>query len=375
MLESGAAGTLLAAALRCMGYPLRSWRLLQIHSRPGAGVTGVYSVAAGAGREAAAPAPSFLCVTTAVLPSEAEGIVSLRGARQQTFSVWAHPRDPLLPGLVWATDPGAVSALFAPADGAGMLRGPASLRTAGYRPLRRAVIIAELGGERRYLKVLRRGQGEELLGRHRLLRDAGIPVPEATAVPGEDVVSMHQAAGRPLAGLLLKDGAAGVDPHALVGLVQGLPAAVLGLPRHPPWSERVRTYGRSAAAVLPASAQRIHALSATIDDLVRSTDAGPVVPSHGDFYEANLLITGGRVSGLLDIDALGPGHLVDDLGCFLGHLAVLPAVHREYVHIPAALERFAGIFGRYVEPAALYARAAGVALTLVAGAKRRAGLP
>ncbi|WP_442859150.1 phosphotransferase [Arthrobacter sp. CAN_A214] len=112
-------------------------------------------------------------------------------------------------------------------------------------------------------------------------------------------------------------------------------------------------------------------MSAAIDDLVRRTDPGPMVPSHGDFYEANLLMAGGRVSGLLDVDALGPGHLVDDLACFLGHLAVLPAVNRRYVHAPAALEHFGDAFERCVEPAALHARAAGVALTLVAGAKRR----
>lgn len=133
----------------------------------------------------------------------------------------------------------------------------------------------------------------------------------------------------------------------------------------------MRSYGEGAAAVLPSAAGRVHDLSAAIDDLVRRTDPGPMVPSHGDFYEANLLMAGGRVSGLLDVDALGPGHLVDDLACFLGHLAVLPAVNRRYVHAPAALEHFGDAFERCVEPAALHARAAGVALTLVAGAKRR----
>jgi aminoglycoside phosphotransferase (APT) family kinase protein len=96
------------------------------------------------------------------------------------------------------------------------------------------------------------------------------------------------------------------------------------------------------------------------------------VPSHGDFYEANLLVSGGGVSGLLDVDAVGPGHLVDDLGCFLGHLLVLPSLDPGYIHVPAAAERFTAAFEEHVDPAALRARAAGVALTLVAGAKRRA---
>ena len=60
---------------------------------------------------------------------------------------------------------------------------------------------------------------------------------------------------------------------------------------------------------------------------------------------------------------------MDDLACFLGHLAVLPAVHSGYVHVPAALERFAAVFDTVVDPAGLRGRAAGVALSLVAGAK------
>lgn len=368
------AQALLTAALASMGYLLHSWSLLQVSHRPGAGVTGIYAVEAGTGTPAPAPAPAprFLCMTTAVVPVGAPGVVSLSGPQRQTLSVWAHPRDPLLPGLAWATDPHAVSAaLFPPPDGCAIDRRPAGLRTTSYRPLRRAVLVAEHDGERRYLKVLRRGQAGAMGNRHRLLRDAGVPAPELVDVPGEDVVAMHAAAGRPLAELLMRDGAAEVDPQVLVNLLRDLPASVLDLPRRLPWSARVRTYGEGAAAVLPSSAGRIHELSAAIDDLVRRTDPGPVVPSHGDFYEANLVMAEGRVSGLLDVDALGPGHLVDDLACFLGHLAVLPAVNRRYVHAPAALERFGGAFERYVDPAGLHARAAAVALTLVAGAKRR----
>jgi hypothetical protein len=75
----------------------------------------------------------------------------------------------------------------------------------------------------------------------------------------------------------------------------------------------------------------------------------------------------------MDVDSLGPGHLVDDLACFVGHLAVLPAVHTGYVHIPAALERFCAVFETAVDPAGLRGRAAGVALSLVAGAKTADG--
>ena len=47
--------------------------------------------------------------------------------------------------------------------------------------------------------------------------------------------------------------------------------------------------------------------AARIIGLLPDTEPGPVVPSHGDFYEANLLVDGGEITGLLDVDAVGPG--------------------------------------------------------------------
>ena len=60
---------------------------------------------------------------------------------------------------------------------------------------------------------------------------------------------------------------------------------------------------------------------------------------------------------------------MDDLACFLGHLAVLPAVDRRYVHAGRAVERFHRHFAQTVDPAALACRSAAVALSLVAGAR------
>lgn len=93
------------------------------------------------------------------------------------------------------------------------------------------------------------------------------------------------------------------------------------------------------------------------------------MPTHGDFYEANVLMRDSRISCLLDVDSLGPGHRVDDLACFLGHLAVLPAVDPRYIHAPAGFDRFARAFAAEVDPDGLRVRAASVALSLVAGAR------
>src|SRR5699024_10359165 len=93
---------------------------------------------------------------------------------------------------------------------------------------------------------------------------------------------------------------------------------------------------------------------------------------HGDLYEANLLMDDGRVSTVLDVDAVGPGHRVDDLACLLAHVSVLPHLApRTYPAVPAVLASWTALSAQWVDPRGLHARAAGVVLSLVAGARRR----
>lgn len=390
-LESEGPGEVLQRALAAEGWNLLSWRLGAVHHRPGAGVTAVFSIDVAPGTDVGvdavsgtsahavlgrrardigrSPAPTHACITSSDLPQVPGRVALPHRHGSGAFSVWVHPADPLLPGLPLALDPAritpwAFTRQHEPADTAVELR--------SYRPLRRAVVLARNGDERRYLKVLRRNAAVQLAERHRMLRSAGVPAPVLAGEPVQDVVAMHPAPGTPLAELLMRDGAAGLDPAALVEVLASLPPAVLALPVRPPWAARVRDYAEGAVAVLPAEADRIRRLAAAIDDAVRSSDSGPLVPTHGDFYEGNLLVADGAVSGLLDVDALGPGRLVDDLACFLGHVAVLPGLHAGYVHVPPALVRFMRAFDQRVDPAALRSRAAAVTLTLVAGAGRRA---
>lgn len=46
------------------------------------------------------------------------------------------------------------------------------------------------------------------------------------------------------------------------------------------------------------------------------------MPVHGDFYEAQVLVDDGRVSGIIDVDSAGPGERVDEWANLLGHLSV-----------------------------------------------------
>src|SRR5690606_15141007 len=80
--------------------------------------------------------------------------------------------------------------------------------------------------------------------------------------------------------------------------------------------------------------------------------------------------SGLRLTGLLDVDSAGPGHRVDDLACLLGHMSVLPLLDPEaYRLVPGTFARWLAAADALVDPAALRARAAGVVLSLVAGAR------
>ena len=365
----------ISAALQQSGVYATSVHVEFVQHRPGAGVTGIYRVATsrpvltngatqGVYTETSDHVDElYVGMTTERIDDDAEGVV-FSHCPFGRVAIWQHPQDPALPGLRLATDPNSVAATW----GAG--RTLTALETVSYRPLRRAVIAADFSdGTRRYLKVLRTERAGELDGRHRVLLEAGVPAPAPVSDPVSDVVALEQGEGVSLAEYFLADGAATVRPQDFISLLDRMPAQVMALPSREAWTDRLPAYASAASSALPDHTERIARLEETILTALPATDRGPVVPTHGDFYEANVLMRDSKISCLLDVDALGPGHRVDDLACFLGHLAVLPAVDSRYIHAPAAFDRFARAFAAGVDPEALRIRSASVALSLVAGAR------
>lgn len=385
-LSSPDAHPAIITALQQDGIYATSVHLESIQHRPGAGVTGIYRIVVS--EPPPVPDPSsegsrpqiypmagdhmhelYVGVTTERVRITSDAVVTAQSPAGR-LSIWQHPWDPALEGLRLATDPAAVAEHWG--SGARLT----ALETVSYRPLRRAVIAADFAdGSRTYLKVLRTGRAEDLDHRHRMLLDAGIPAPRPVREPLDDVVALRQGEGMSLAEHFLADGAARVRPQDFIQLLDELPAEVMELPARDAWTDRLAAYASAAEAALPEASERIRALKDLILADLAVTDRGPLVPTHGDFYEGNLLMSGSEISCLLDVDSLGPGHRVDDLACFLGHLAVLPAVDPRYIHAPAAFDRFARAFAENVDPRSLQVRSASVALSLVAGARdaRRTG--
>lgn len=340
------------------GEPVVS--LVEIHHRPGAGVSGVF--------EAVGDAETiFLGATAENLTRDPVGTVILEGPHGRVV-VWLHPADPLLPGLRLATTPDAVGETW----GAG--RGLEDLRTLTYRPLRRAVMLARFDdGEELFLKVLRR-DADIMHAKHEMLLAAGIPAPEPAGPPVQEVLALRRVAGMPLAEDLMHAGVLPLSPERIISLLDSLPAGLMDVPAREAWSDRLEWYVLAAVTAMPAAEPRIRALGSLIENVLASARRGPLVPSHGDFYEANIFVAGGKITGLLDIDSAGPGYLVDDLSCFIGHLAVLPGIDGRYVDVEGYLNDYARSFAaelerRDTDPAGFYARAAAVVLSLVAGAR------
>ena len=337
---------LLAAALEGTGERLLSWRVRSVDLRPGRDSTAAYEVRLSA-------------------PHRVR-VLGARTTRPGQVDVWAFPRDPELPGLLPATDETAVRSLL---DLHGVEPGPVELHLRSYRPARRAVVEVRTPSDRLFLKVVRPQSAPGLHLRHRLVRDAGLPVPRSRGWREDGVLLLEALTGGSLRTRLREGAAPDVTGPVVLELLGALPVGLLALPRTPSRTDEVRTCAAVTAAALPAEGERCRQLA----DRVRATasDGAIDVPVHGDLHEAQLLLDGGRISGLMDLDTLGPGRRADDLACLLGHLAVLAELAPAHAAGAQALAaRWQPAFESEVDPVDLRARVAGVVLSLAAGPHR-----
>ncbi len=283
---------------------------------------------------------------------------------------WRVPHDPWLPGLAPALDPASAAAVLAEV---GLVAPRLRCVARAYRPGRRAVVEVTGAGVRTFLKVVRPRSVEALHRRHQLLAGP-VPVPRSLGWSAEHGIVVLQAlGGRTLReALLARFGLPG--PGALLAVLDALPSvdAVDGADPAavPAASWRAGEWAALLASVAPELAARTAALAAGLAPFEAEATAEPVVPVHGDFYEAQLLVDGGRVTGLLDVDTFGAGRRVDDLATMVGHLAVLAVGSPRHDVIERYAAQLLDGFDRVVDPALLRAAVAGVVLGLATGSFR-----
>lgn len=326
------------------------WEIQRMHRRPGADTSVVYKVLD--------------------LRGEVQHVVlsTARADNARTFWLghsrvigWRHPYDPKLPGLAEACDPRIVAQWLAVPR--------VDIEMLSYRPLRRAVLRATSNAGTKYIKVLSAGKAIALRERHQVL---GKLAPAIVGEPTTGVLLLESAVGQPLASCLAaeRERPNGVPAASdFVSFLRSLPPATMDLDRRDAWTDRLDTYSAGAIAEHPELRHRISRLATDISTAIERSDRGPLTGSHGDFYEANIFAAGGRLTQVIDVDSLGPGFMVDDLACLLGHTSVLPTLSpTHYRGVEPVLVDWLSQFDQATDPIALRARTAGVILSLMLGA-------
>lgn len=374
LLTGPEAGELMTAVLDAAGAELLSWRTRQVDHQPGRRTTVSYTA------RVRWTDGSVTRVTLGAASGELPEAVARLSDGTTEIGMWRFPHDPELPELAGACDPGRMGRLAAAVgltDGTGsgpVKSAPVRLRLRGYRPRRRAVVQVTAARGTFFAKVVRPGKARELHERHRTAKAAGCPVPDGLGWTDGGLVLLAGLPGRTLRARLSSPGAAtppGADVLStsdVLGVLDGLPASLTEAPRRRTWGQKGPHYARVLAAAAPELAVRARAIAATVD---HDGPEGADVPTHGDFYESQLMVSGGRVTGLLDIDTAGCGERLDDAACLLGHLSVLarltPSRSSDVSRLGVALQR---CFERDLAPDALRRRTAAVVLSLATGPHR-----
>jgi Phosphotransferase enzyme family len=366
LLTGDDADELLRAAVAAMGGRLEQWTLSQVDHRPATGTTTAYAACVSwpdGNRAETLGAHLAARPQTNSSSGSVPGVVTVSDGEHQV-RVWRLPADPALPGLVAACNPDAVAGLL---RSFGVDAPSVTLRILGYRPGRRAVVEATTPGARLYVKVMRPSPVEPIHRRHVLLHDAGLPVPRSLGWSDDGLLVLAPLPGIGLREAVHRAGASACPPDQLWDVLEQLPDAVSDLPRRLPWAASAEHFAEVVGDSLPAHRGWARELAASIDTALGDREAGDD-PVHGDFYEAQLLVDAGRISGLLDVDTVGPGRRVDDLGCLLGHLSVLATMDGTVgAGVTDALQQWSAWFDRRVDPMELRVVAAGVTLSLATG--------
>ena len=360
---------LVAAVLAVRGHEMAGARLDHVDHEPGRALTVTYQA-----RTSGAAGRTELVGLTARPggPTEEDAGAQIfeRGGRR--VAAWLYPDDPDLPGLARITRTGPAVGLLARR---GLVPGepdPARLtiRVVSYRPRRRAVVRVDvLGGPSLYVKAQGSEQLARTVSRLEILARAGLPVPRILGVTADHLLITGALPGRPMAGLLFES-VPQVAGERMVELLDALPGELAALPRRAAWADAAIHYAGIVANQLPGEGNRLDAMVEAI--CAGTAGAAPgSEPTHGDFHEGQIHLADGRIVGLLDVDACGPGRRVDDLACLVAHLSTVQRMDPvQTARVGVLRNGLVEAFDRRVDPVQLRLRAAGVAISLATGPYR-----
>lgn len=368
LLTSTEVGELLGAAVEHAGGRLIGWALDHVDANPNQSTTATYSATVawpygerdellGVSARASGPAAS-----------DTKAEIFADGERE--VAVWIYPNDPDLPGLARAAYTEQMAGILTEHDVVGrpVAADEVSLRMIGYRPRRRAVLRVDVEPEPvvLYCKVLRERLFGDVVRRHELLLAAGVPAPRIAATTDDALLLLHNLDGRPLAKAVFDE----TDPctaEDLIHLLDAMPMSVTKLERRPPWTDAVQHYSQMVAAAVPSATDKLAWLTDQIAEGLASVPLGND-PTHGDFHEGQVHVSGGRIVGILDVDTVGPGRRADDLACLIAHLSTIQRMNpAQEAKVHRLIRTWVPVFDTRVDPLELRLRAAAVIISLATG--------
>ncbi len=371
LLTGSQASEIIGSVVASHGGELLSAVLDHVDAEPGRATTVTYSCQVRwQGRECA-EIVGLTARANALSEDDRRGEVFSDGHRE--VAAWLYPDDPDLPGLARITVGERACRVLAEN---GLLGPPLDprrldLHVVSYRPRRHAVVRVEIddGATVLYVKVLAARQLNQTVARLEMLSRARIPVPPVLAVTDEDLIITAALPGQAMAHLLFEQPPV-ITGEKLVSLLDALPAGLVDMPRRVAWSDALGRYATTVARQLPSEARRLEGLVQQIESGLGGLGVGNE-PTHGDFHEGQVHLSGGRVVGLLDVDACGPGRRVDDLACLVAHLSTVQRMDPVQAGRLGVLQaRLMEVFDRRVDPVELRLRAAAVAISLATGPYR-----
>jgi hypothetical protein len=351
------AGDLLGVAVTSAGGRLISARPRQVQWQPGRALTVVYDARLASAQQSAIQT-SLVAITGAHIPTSA--MVLEQGASR--VGVWTLAEDPSLPGLAIALDAERMRDLL---DDLGSPPAALQVKLRAYRPGRRGVVEVQAGPTRLFVKVVMPAKVAALQRRHALLSEC-LPVPHSHGWSEEfGLVILEAMPGSTLRDVLSQKRAPLPDTRQIAAMLDRIPAPGDGR-RPPDVLGSLAMHSELLGRLLPELRPRLESLSACLAD---ETNAGPLVPVHGDLHEAQLMVLDTKITGLIDVDTVGLGHRVDDWAHMIGHLATrLEAAPRAIrPRIQEYGRQIVAIADSQVDPTALRRRVAAVILALATG--------
>jgi aminoglycoside phosphotransferase len=307
---------MLQAALDAVGGQLGTLRTSQVQYRPGSDVVSRYEATVSWHGAPAVRETLLASTTTGGAPTGTLPVTADIGGIEVEVGVWRWPFDPHLPALGSVVTPVHAAERFG-------LDAPPALEVVAYRPTERAVVrVATPSGRLMYAKVLRPGAVGPLVDRHRALAAAGVPVP---AVLDHDDhagwLLMEALEGDTLRTRLKQSRPPWLPPDELARVLRELRGADVGSVEARNRATDALGHAAMLREVVGAECRaQLDRICDHVDRVITSSADRPNTTVHGDLYEAQLVVGGDVVTGVLDIDDAGVGDPLTDMATMVAHL-------------------------------------------------------